>query len=73
MDYGKHSQYSDMPSAKRLSEKEDSVIPYRYVRTFKQTSGTQLVEMDKANLQAYVNRLLGTKGLTSSINEGKSN
>jgi len=57
-----------------LSETEAEDTPYRYVRTFKEVERPKLVtEMDKDELQAFINELLGAKGLDTTIPKTNTN
>jgi hypothetical protein len=59
---------------RRLPETDDESKPYRYVRTFTETVTPRLVsEMEKDELQAFINELLGAKGLDNTITESKTN
>jgi len=56
-----------------LPETQDEDRPYRYVRSFKEVASHPSVsEMDREELQAYVNQLLGAKGLENVVTEAKS-
>jgi len=73
LDYAKQLQYEVEPPNRQLSEKEEESKTYRYVRTFSAEQETRTVtEMDKEELQGYINRLLGAKGLDRTISEGAS-
>ena len=73
LDFAKDLQYPTVPLDPRLSEKEEESKPYRYVRKFSEEHKTQTIsEMGKEEIQTYVNRLLGAKGLDGPINEGTS-
>jgi hypothetical protein len=72
LDYAKELQYPTVPLDPRLSEKEEESKPYRYVRKFSEEQIQTISEMDKEELQTYINRLLGAKGLDGPINEGTS-
>ena len=51
-----------------MSDKKEDDRPYIYVRTFSEEPKTQMApEMDKEEMQTYVNRLLGAKGLDTAI------
>jgi len=57
-----------------LSEKEEEDKPYRYVRTFSaETTERPISEMDKEELQTFINRLLGAKGLDGLVRENTAN
>jgi len=51
-----------------LSESSTGTRPYKYTRTFEaETRSKPIAEMDKEVLQAYISKLLGTTGETSSV------
>jgi hypothetical protein len=57
---------SRSPFLKCMSEMEDESSPYSYVRTFKEVTRPKMVsEMDKEELQVYINKILGSKGIDS--------
>ena len=71
MEYAKQLQYQPEPPLAQLSEKAEETKPYRYVRTFSAEQKARTVsEMDKDQLQEYVNQILGAKGLDTAIKEG---
>ena len=66
--YAKYAQYPEKTHMKHLSEREDEIRPYRYVRTFKEVAKPLLVsEMGKDQLQEYINGILGTKGKNPAL------
>ena len=71
MEYAKQLQYQAEPPFAQLSEKAEETKPYRYVRTFSAEQKARTVsEMDKDQLQEYINQILGAKGLDTAIKEG---
>jgi len=71
LEYAKYAKYSRATRVKGLSETEDEIKPYHYVRTFKEVAKPKVVsEMDKEELQAYINQLLKPQ---DSIPENRSN
>ena len=74
MEYAKYLQYAEAQFVSRLSEKEEEDRPYRYVRTFSAESAERPIsEMDKEELQTFINRLLGAKGLDGLVRESTAN
>lgn len=74
LEYAKQPQYLAKPLDFQLSEKAEETKPYRYVRTFSAEQKARTVsEMDKDQLQGYINQILGAKGLDSAIREGAPN
>jgi len=61
------------PLSECLSEREEEIKPYRYVRTFNDLTRQKTVsEMDKGELQSFISQILGSKGLETVIAEAKS-
>ena len=55
-----------------MPQTKDESKPYRYVGTFKEVAESRLsAEMEKDELQTYINQLLGAKGLDNAITESK--
>jgi len=74
LEYAKYAEYSVDRRRVGLPETEDESTPYRYVRTFKEVERSKLVtEMDKDELQAFINELLGAKGLDTTIPKTNTN
>ena len=56
----------------RLPETKDEGRPYRYVRTFKEVEMPRPVaEMDRDEVQGFINQLLGAKGVDNAITKTK--
>jgi len=73
LDYAKYPQYVQESFEFQFSDKKEELKPYRYVRTFSKEEKTQKVsEMDKEELQSYINRLIGAKSLDGAIKERSS-
>jgi len=74
LEYAKQLQYLADPPDSQLSEKEEEAKPFRYVRTFSAEQKARTAsEMDKEELQAYINNLLGAKGSDGAIKNGAPN
>ena len=57
-----------------MPEEEEESKTYRYVRTFSvETRERAVTNMDKEELQEYINQLLGAKGLDNKTKENASN
>jgi hypothetical protein len=53
-----------------LSEIEEEIKPFKYVRTFESMSTERpIAEMDKEVLQAYINKMLGAKDARANSTE----
>ena len=57
----------------RLPETQDEGRPYRYVRNFKEAeSHPSVSEMEGDELQAFINKVLGARGVDNAVTEAKS-
>ena len=74
LDYAKYPQYSAGRFVSWLSEKQEESQPYRYVRTFAvEPKSRPVAEMDKDEIQEFINQLLGAKGTATKTREITSN
>jgi len=57
----------------RLPETQDESRPYRHVRNFKEVASHPPVsKMERDELQAFINQVLGAKGLDNAVTEARS-